>query len=205
MAHTAIGELFGVNVVFPDQFFAEHKLVGCVPSQIKNFVARTNKLFRRAVAIETPFHVKRMRFPRQRHLIQLAVTRRAADAVVDVNAVVEENEVRRVIDALPFQAPIIRHAFTDWCEHRRVLPDLRMAGHACFRRRHSGEGGLFHGRVAKAAIESKSINVVFVAEWNGLWNRCHLTSRPRGPINGVQNQTARARQKNSGNDARSDN
>lgn len=139
MAHAAIGELFGVNVIVGDQFLAERELIRRVPVHVENFVARADVFFRMTMTFETPLHVKRVRFPRERHLIQLSVARGAADAVIDVNAVVEKNEIRRVVHAIPMQRFILRQAFADGREHRRIFPDLRMAGHAGFGRRHSGE------------------------------------------------------------------
>ena len=103
MAHAAIGELLGVNLVFGDESFAERELIGRGPIQIENFIARANEFFRRAMAFETPFHVKCVRLPCERHLIELAMTRRAADALADVDAVVKKNKIRRVIDAIPAQ------------------------------------------------------------------------------------------------------
>ena len=101
VAHAAIGELLGVNLIFGDEFFSERELIGCRPVQIENFIARADVFFRRAMAVETPFHIQRVRLPGERHLIQLTVTRCAADAVVDMNAVVEKNKIRRVVDAIP--------------------------------------------------------------------------------------------------------
>ena len=140
MAHAAILELLGVNGVFLDQLPAEHELVRSRPIQIENFFARANKIFRRAMAIETPFHIKRVRLPGQRHLIKLAVAGRATDAVIDMDAVIEEDKVGRVVDAVPAQRLIVRQALAYRRQHRRVLPDLRMARHAGFGGRHSSEG-----------------------------------------------------------------
>ena len=55
------------------------------------------------MAIETPLHVKRLRFARERHLIDAAVACRATDAFGDVNAVVEIDVAGQIVDPIPFQ------------------------------------------------------------------------------------------------------
>ena len=194
VAHAAIGELLGVNVIIRDEFFPESELIGRCPIQIENLIARTNIFFRGAMAFETPFHVKRVRLPGERHLIKLAMTCRAADAVTHMNAVVEKNEIWRVRDAVPEQWFILSQAFADGRKHGSVFPDLRMTGHAGFGRRQSGERGFFDGRMAKAAINSESKNMMLVTEWNRLFERNHFAGRVRRPINGVQNPPACAEQ-----------
>jgi hypothetical protein len=194
VAHAAIGELFGMDVVFFYQLFSQRELVGRRPVQIENFIARADVFFRRTMTFETPFHVKRVRLPGERHLIELAVTGRAANAVIDVNTVVEKNKIRRVRDAVPAQRNIFCEAFAHGRKHRRVFPDLRMAGHADFRRRHAGECGFFDGGVAETTINSQSINVMFVTEGHGLFERNVHASCIGRPINGVQNPDARAKQ-----------
>ena len=194
MAHAAIGELPGVNVIIRDEFFPERELIGRCPIQIENLVARTNIFFRGAMTIETPFHVKRVGLPGERHLIELAMTRDAANAVTNMDAVVEKNEIRRVRDAIPRQWFVLSQAFAHGRQHGRVFPDLRMTGHAGFGRRQSGERGFFDGRMAKAAIYSESENMMLVTERNRLFERNHFACRVRRPIDGVQNPSACAEQ-----------
>lgn len=55
------------------------------------------------MAIDAPTHVKRVLLPGDRHLIDGAMAGGAADAFRHVDAVVEENEVRSLIDAFPVQ------------------------------------------------------------------------------------------------------
>jgi hypothetical protein len=75
---------------------------------------------------------------------------------------------------------------------------LRMAGHAGFRRWHSGERGFLNSRVAVAAVQTQTVNVMLVAEGNWLFERHHLERRPWRPINGMQNPSARAEQQHDG-------
>src|SRR5207245_7518762 len=49
----------------------------------------------------SPLHLERLRLPHERHAIHGPVARRAADAFVDVNAVIEVDEVRQIVDARP--------------------------------------------------------------------------------------------------------
>ena len=54
------------------------------------------------MAFETPLHVKRLRFPGDRHLVDSTVTGRAADAFCDMDTVIEKGEVRQIVDTIPF-------------------------------------------------------------------------------------------------------
>ena len=146
------------------------------------------------MTIQTPFHVKRVGLPGERHLIELAMTRDAANAVTNMDAVFEKKEIRSVRDSIPRQWFILSQAFADGRKHGSVFPDLRMTGDAGFGRRHSGDRGCFDGRLAKAAIYSESENMMLVTERNRLFERNHLAGPQRRPINGVQNPPACAEQ-----------
>ena len=54
-----------------------------------------------AVAVQAPLHLQRVLLPGERHLVHPAVAALAADALVDVNAVVEVDEVGQIVDARP--------------------------------------------------------------------------------------------------------
>ena len=201
VAHAAIGELLGVNLIFGDEFSSERELVGRSPVQIENFVARTDEFFGSAVTFKTPFHVKCVRFPSKGHLIKLSVACRTTNAVIDVDAMIKKDKIWRIVDAIPAEWFIFCQTFADGREHRRFFPDLRMTGHARFGRRHSGEHGLFDGCMAEAAINSQSENMMLVAERNRLFQRNHFACRPGRPINGVQNPAAAAEQNDRDHDA----
>lgn len=179
VTHAAIGQLPGVHAVFGHQFFPQRELVGRAPIQIKNLGARANVSFRRAMAIQTPFHIKRVGFPRQRHLIHLPMARRAANAVVHVHAVVKKDKIGRLIDTVPHQRAVVDEAIAYRREHGCGLPYLRMTRHARFSWRHAGESGLFDTCVAVAAIQTQPKNVMLMAERNRLIERHHFESRPR--------------------------
>jgi hypothetical protein len=85
-----------------------------LPRRIKNFIARADVFLWVAVAIETPFHVKRLRFPRERHLIDAPVAGRATDAFRDVNAVIEIDVAWQIVNAIPFQGRVCRKTLPDY-------------------------------------------------------------------------------------------
>ena len=195
VAHAAIGELAGVDLILGHQFSPQRQLIGRAPIQIEDLVERTDVFFGRAMAIETPFHIQRVGFPRERHLVQLPVARDAADAMIDVDAVVEKNEVGGLIDPVPAQRLVAGKAVPDRSEDGSIFPDLRMAGHARFGGGHAGEGRFFDGRMTEAAIEAQAEDMMFMAEGHRLGERSHFPSCPRRPINGVQEPAASGNQK----------
>jgi hypothetical protein len=91
-----------LNFVFGDKFFALFKLIRRRdPVRVENFRTRANVFFGLAMAIETERHVQSLRAIHQGHLRDLAMAGGAADAFIDVNAVVEINELRERVDAGP--------------------------------------------------------------------------------------------------------
>ena len=102
---------------------------------------------------------------------------RAADSFCDVDAMVEINEIRQIIDSRPMQRFAFAIACANWFKQRRVRPDLRMTRHAGFRRGNSGEGRIFHARVAITAIQAKPADMMFMTERDRLRER-HVGARP---------------------------
>ena len=146
---------------------------------IEDFRFRAHIFCRLAVAIQAPGHVESLGAPRQRHLRDLAMARRAANALGDVDAVVEINEVGHGIHTRPRNGDIIAITCVHRREHRGVRPNLRMAHHASLRRRHARERGLFHRCVAIATIDSKFARMMLMAERNGLLARYIHIGVPR--------------------------
>src|ERR1035441_4481467 len=109
---TATGNAFdAANVVTVLQLVAQGDLVGedsaivqlhlilragRFVAHVKHLVARTKELFRRAMTVQTPFHLQRVGRVGQRHLVHWPVATRTANAFIDMNAVVEINVVRKV-------------------------------------------------------------------------------------------------------------
>ena len=52
---------------------------------------------------QAPFHLQRFLLVHQRHQVHRTVTCIAADALGDVNAVIEKNEVWKLVNARPLQ------------------------------------------------------------------------------------------------------
>src|SRR3954465_15000486 len=73
------------------------------PLHVEDLVFRSQVLLRRFMTIQAPAHIERVRFPGERHFIDSAVAGGATDALLHVNAVVEEHKIRHLIDPLPDQ------------------------------------------------------------------------------------------------------
>ena len=112
------------------------------------------------MALQTPGHMKIVRFPRQRHLVHPAVTGFAADAFSDVNAVIEIHEVGNAVDAVPSERTVLAQAGTDRLQHIAGRPDLLVAVHARRCRRNTGERASFNFRMAISAIDAEPSNMV---------------------------------------------
>ena len=151
------------------------------PFHVVNLFHRPHEPFRRAVTLQTPLHLQRLRLEENRHLVDAPVTRRASDTFFHVNAVIEVSEVRQIVHAYPLDrfagAETRAHRF----EIRTVGPDLFVAVHARRGRRQSRGRGCFDGSVTVAAIDAVVTDVMFMTELNGL-----LTF---DPLSGVPGRT----------------
>ena len=77
------------------QLLADFGLIGGrLPTHIGDLIVRAQILLRIAVTIETPAHGQLFGLKHKRHLIDLPVTRRAANTLIHVNAVIEIYEIR---------------------------------------------------------------------------------------------------------------
>lgn len=163
MTNRTIREL--LNVIFLQQAVAISRLI-CwrFPRGAKHLLARAHETLRRAVTLEAPFHVQRVFAPGERHLADRAVTGDAADAFFDMNAVIEINIIRQIVDANPFDGFAVAKAFAHRLEHLRGGMDLRMARHAGVRRGNAGKVALFNRGVTVAAINAELAHVMAMAE-----------------------------------------
>src|SRR5437764_6664475 len=114
------------------------------------------------MAIQTPMHRQRCSLAGQLHLVDRAMAGRTADALGDMDRMIEVDVARQLVDALPCNWLVLGKARANRRQHLGVGPDLGVAGHAGFRRRQSGETRSLDGSVAVAAIEAQSANMVFV-------------------------------------------
>src|SRR5579871_1131092 len=84
-----------IDVVFLHQLLPEFRLVRRrLIRNTENLISRPHVIFRMAVTLEAPRHFQRILGPGKRHLPNRAMTRRAANPLVDVNAVIEIDELR---------------------------------------------------------------------------------------------------------------
>ena len=120
------------------------------------------------MAFQAPLHLQGFCLIHQGHLVDGAVTGVAADALGDVNAVIEKNEVRELINAGPLQRFAGTIAGPDRLKELGISPDLRVAIHARFRRRDSCEAGGLDRGVTITAVDAESGDVMLMAEWDRL-------------------------------------
>ena len=92
--------------------------------RVVNFRGGPNEILRGAMTIQTPLHVERLGAPGERHLVELTVAGRTADAVRDMDAVVEVNEIGQVVNPIPLQRRVRRQALPDRLQQGRFGPEL---------------------------------------------------------------------------------
>lgn len=196
-----------MHVVFLDQFRAEFFLSGAFGRFIAHGgdeLAGTEILFGIAVAIEAPAHLQAGLLIHQRHGVDAAMAGFAADALFDVDAVVEINVIGQVVHLSPADGFVSAVAFADGLEGGTVDPDLRMAVHAGLRGRDRGVLRIIDAGVAVAAIDTHGADVVRVAEGDGLFAGVALAGGVTGIGNEFEEKTAQAAEKDDGeHDARS--
>src|SRR4029077_17817040 len=100
--------------------------------------------------------------------IDLTMARGAANALSNVNAVIEIHVVRQIVNANPADGCVGAKTLAHRFEHRRTVPYLRMAVHARFRGRDVGERRIFNRSMAVAAVNTQAPHVMLVAERYGL-------------------------------------
>ena len=93
----------------------------------------------------------------------------ATDSLGHVDAVIEVDEIGKVIHACPDQRLSGPKAFAHWLQHGRLGPDLRVAVHAGFGGRDACKTRNFHRSMAVPAINSQAGYVMLVTErhWLG--------------------------------------
>ncbi len=166
------------NLIFGDQVSTQRILIGetaavhgdgaarrgRLVAHIENLIPRAKTLAGIAMTAEAPLHLERSLLIHQRHLVDWTVTGIAADAFSDVNAVIEINEVRKLVDARPLQRFAGTVAGAHGLEQLGIGPDLRMTVHAGLGGRNAGKARCLHRSVAVTAIDAKSSDVMLMAE-----------------------------------------
>lgn len=123
-----------LNAIFGNQITPELELclslVFRTPGHIENFFLWSHESLRRAMTLETPFHLQRCRLIRNRHLVDASVTGGAANAFVYVNAVVEIRVVGQVVYTNPLDWFPCAKARPHGLQIRTFSPDLFVTIHA---------------------------------------------------------------------------
>jgi len=144
---------------------------GRLPVHVKNLIPRAKVLLRIPVALQAKIHVQGRCLQHQRHLVHAAVARRAADALVDMNAVIEINVVRQAMHFVPMNGFIRPVALAHRLQVAHVVEEHRVAIHAGFGGRNSSVGRGFDAGMAIPAVDAVVPDVVLVAELNRLSSR----------------------------------
>lgn len=153
------------DVIFLDQLAAESELIGRrLILHVEDLIARTDELFGRAVALETPVHVQRIDAPRERHFIEPAVARSATYPLVQMDAVIEIDEAGQIVDPCPLNRLPGAEAVAHRRQSRAIRPDLRVTIHTNLGRRNSGKRTRLDGSVAVPAIDPIVGNMMFVTK-----------------------------------------
>ena len=174
----------GVDLMLRDELQALGQLISrWLPIRVVNLLLRPNESLRRAVTFETPFHIKCIHPPRDRHLIDTAMAGGTAESLCDMDAVIEINVIGQIVHTGPFQGHIRGKTFPHRREDRRIVKNLRMTSHARFAGGHAGEPRFLNGVMAVAAIDSVVANVMFVTEGNRLIKGYSDISSVRRPKN----------------------
>ncbi len=113
---------------------------------------------------EAPLHLERRLLIHQGHLVDWTVTGIAADPLGDMNAVIEVDEVRKLVDARPLQRFAGAIAGAHGLEQLGIGPDLRMAVHAGLGGRNASEARGLHRSVTVATVDAQSGDMMLMAE-----------------------------------------
>ena len=170
MTGRATGELdCRPDLVFGGQLFADSFLIcGGFPIHVEDLVLRANVLFWIAVAVKAPLHGQGRGLKDKGHLVDGAVARRAADSLVDVNAVIEIDVVSEAVNPDPLNRFIGFEAVADGFEIIDIVEENGVAIHAGFCGRNSRVGGSFDAGVTVTTVDAIIADVVLVAELDGL-------------------------------------
>src|SRR5581483_3037311 len=180
MARTAAGDIAHAGLavgglqlpyaysVFGNQVRAQRVLVGETPAvhlhgiagcrrqiaHVEYLVARPQILAGIAMAAQAPLHLQRLLLVHQRHGVHRAMTGVTANSLGDMDAVIEEDEVRQRVHPRPLQRFARAVAGAHRFEQRGIGPDLRVAVHTRLGGRNPGKTGRLHRGVAVAAIDA---------------------------------------------------
>jgi hypothetical protein len=125
MASRTVGDPVDLNVVLLHQPTPERQLVFLrFPVHVQNLFSRPEILLRSPVAIKAPGHEERILAPSEGHVFDVTVASLAADAFVDVDAVIEVDKVWEIVDTNPLERLLRPVALSDRFKHWTGIPNL---------------------------------------------------------------------------------
>ena len=154
------------------------------------------------MAVQAPLHLQRVFLVHERHLVDRAVTTKAANTFVYVNTVIEIDKIREIMDPRPLDGSAAAEAVAYRFQHGRIGPDQGMTIHAGLGRRDSRKAGLLNRSVAVTAVQAQAGDVVLVAEGDGLLRRDVLPGHIRRALQFQQRRSHPGKKKNNNKNAR---
>jgi hypothetical protein len=150
---------------------------------VEDLIEGTQVLLGVAMTVKAPAHLQGLTLPSYRHLADWAVTGRTANALGNMNAVIEIDVIWQVVDSGPLDGSVVLEAVPDGCQDSRVRPYLRVARHASLRRWNPSEGCIFNRCVAVTTIEPETFDMMLVTKGHGLRDDHDLLSQVGRPDN----------------------
>lgn len=170
-------------MVFLDQPLSQSALVFLwLPIHTEDEFAWPDESFRSAMALQAPLHLQGLRLRHQRHAVHAAMTGDAANALMQVNTVVEVDKIWQIVHACPDQRLPGAKALPHGGKEGTLRPDMSVAVHAGFSGWESGKGAHFHRGVTIAAVNTQPTHMMLVAELYGLLAHDTLFSSIARPI-----------------------
>lgn len=118
-------------MVVDEQLFSACNLVqGRLPIHVKDPIPGAHEVLRLPMAIDAPIHLERLRSPNESHLIDPTMAGRATNALCDMNAVIEIDEIGQLMNSDPMQRFVLPKADEDRRQDLLVLEYLGVTGHA---------------------------------------------------------------------------
>src|SRR5438105_1614110 len=131
------------------------------------------------MTVHAPAHRQRSRLIHLRHLVDATMTGLAADALGDVDCMIEVDEIRQLRHALPPDRLTSRDALAHHGEWRAGHPKGRMARDTLARRRQTSPRASIGTRVAIAAVDVQRSSMESMIEGHRLHDTHVFAARPR--------------------------
>jgi hypothetical protein len=129
----------------------------------------------------------------------------ATDSFPHMNAMIEVDEIRKVMNADPLERFLCLIARTHRLKHRARVPDLRVTRHTCVGRWNPRKRRRFGRGMAVCALYSQTVDMMFMAERNRLLTGHMDIGEVSGTIDFYPHSPNHKEQDQSSNDARSGN